>query len=207
MIAALAFIGVVILGMKSVPEGSLATSFGAVSGTNAPAANTTLINGYQTPNPTVLDYTIARGFMYTDKALGFGNSTGVTILQQAVRQAIVPGSSTICSLQNPFTSTSTYEFTFRISSTSANANVFILAAAATSTVATTSTAGLLATNNGSVTLAANTTLTWGTQGTTSSAVSGVVPGSGYLNLGGLAGNDNALLQYGGNCNAVFTSTI
>lgn len=175
------------------------SSFGAVSNTNAPAANTVLVNGVLLPNPTVLDYIVSRVFLYTDKALGFGNATGVPTLQQGNRVAITPSQNVVCSFQNPnTTATSTFEFSTTIASTSANASSLILATAASATATTTS--------YGQIALAANTQLTWGTSGTTTGGSAGVVAPGAFLNLGGINAAGSMLAQLGGACNVIWSST-
>lgn len=185
---------------KVTPATTMSTSpFGAVSNTNGPAAGSILANGTLLPNPSVLDYFIARTFLYADKAIGYGNSSGTPILQQGSRQLIVPSSNIVCSLQNPnTTATSTFEFSTNISSTSANAGTLILATASSATATTTTV--------GSISLAANAQLTFATQGTTSSQVAGEVGPSKFLNLGGVTGADTMLNQLGGSCDVIWTST-
>lgn len=181
-------------------------NFGAVSNTNGPAANTVLVNGQLLSNPSVLDYVIARQLLYTDGAIAFGNSTSSTpILQQGARQPIIASSSVICSLASPFTTaTSSYEFGWTISSTSANAVTFVLASS------TANNTGATTTVQATVSLAANTQNSFSTQGSTTAAtnganMSGIVGPGQRLNLGALTGGSAALLQFGGACNAIFTS--
>lgn len=178
---------------------TVGTSYGAISNTNAPAANTVLVNGALLPNPTVLDYVVSRVFLYADKAIGYGNSSGTPILQQGVRASITASSSVDCSLQNPFTTaTSTYEFSANIASSSANAASLI--------VATGAGAGATSTLNATVAYSANSWLTIATQGTTTTNLAGVVAPGAWLNLGALTGGSATLAQLGGACSAIFTST-
>lgn len=207
IIATIAVLGV-ILGvwalsrpMSSVSSGQFGTtnSNGGISNTNAPAANTSLVNGVLLPNPSVYDYLVSRVFLYTDNALGFGNATKIPTLQQGNRVAITASSSIVCSFQNPnTTATSTFEFSTTIASTSANAGSLVVGTASTS-LATTTAYGTLA-------LAAGAQLTWGTEGTTTTGNRGTVPPSGWLNLGGVAGSQTMLAQLGGACNVIWTST-
>lgn len=175
-------------------------TFGAVSNTNAPAANTVLPDGYLTPNPTVYDYLIARGFLYTDKALGFGNTSGIPIYQQSSRVAITPNAGIVCSLVNPFTTaTSTYEFSINLSSTSASTAQLILGTGVAATATTTSQSVFTAT--------ASVPLTYDTSGTTTSGTFGLIGPGASLNVGGVLGTAQATLnQMGGTCGAIFTTT-
>lgn len=179
------------------------TQFGAVSNTNAPAANTVLSNGTLLPNPSVLDYFIARTYLYTDKALGFGNSTGVPVNQQGNRQVITStnsfATSYACTFTNPSaTASSTFEFNVNISSSSATAINLILGTSITGGVPV-ATSTILAT----LPVAANAQFTASTQGTTTAGTSGVVgPGDG-ITLSAIAGAP--LAQLGGVCNAIWTT--
>lgn len=197
-VAILAFLGVLVL-FATPTKQSASPSLGAVSNTNAPAANTSLVNGQLLPNPSVWDYGVFRQFLYTDKALGFGNSSGTAILQQAVRTTLTTATtSVICSLQSPFTTaSSTFEAFINIASTSANAGQLAIATSTTN-AATTSPLGTFS-------ILANTQFQFAGSGTTTTGNIGIVGPSQYVNIGG-AGTPTATTQYGGTCGAIFTST-
>ena len=207
IIGGIAILGVILGGLAllkhsstTVVAGSTTNSSGGISNTNAPAANTVLVNGQLLPNPSVLDYFVSRVFLYADGAIGFGNSSRTPILQQAQRNAsFTATTTTFCSLQNPFTTaSSSYEASFYVASSSANAGTVVFGAASTNAATTSST-----NQQGQLTVAPGD-INYATSGTTTSGTFGIIGPGQFLNFSG-GSTGSATSQFGGTCQSIFTS--
>ena len=187
-----------IFGFISLVKGP-STSFGTVNNggtaSNASAiiipANTTLPDGYQTPNPSVFDYLLSRGLLMAQNVFGMGNGTAVPTYQQVNRMILTAATTTPCALQNPFSATSTIPdgVTFNITTSTSTAGTLTFATS-TSAYATTSTFS-------TQTAGANLDGTYTANG--SGPV--VVAGNGWIVVG-VAGAPYPF-TYGGSCQATF----
>lgn len=203
-VAILAFLGVLFLGLKS-PEQVVVQNdsapFGAISNTNAPAAGSTLANGQLLPNPSVFDYTVHRQFLYFDKALGFGYTSGNPVLEQSGgRFSLTAATTTPCAIQSPFTTaTSTFNFKVTVTTATSSAGEFVIA---TSSTAFSTTTGAVA----NFTIPASQQGTWAFSGTTTSGTTGVVAPSGWVVFGTTNGSSVGYgYTLGGTCQAIFTT--
>ena len=160
-------------------------------------ANTTLPNGYQTPNPTTLDYIVSRGFLIAQNIFALGNGTSVPTYQQAIRMSLVSTATTTpCAIQNPLNATSSItNFALNITTASTTAGTFVVGTSTTAFATTTTmlTAQVVGAN-------AFGTLTW------EGGVNNTVIGPNQWIVVGVQGtNGTAGFIYGGNCQATFQS--
>lgn len=172
-------------------------------GTVIVAANTTLLDGYQTPNPSVFDYVVSRGYLVAQNMFGLGNGTSVVTNQQAVRQLLTAATTTPCALQNPFSATSTIPDGVTLNITTATSS------AGTITFATSTTAFATTTTiQSNVVLPASTQATYSIPTATNGGT--IVGPGGWIVIGvaGISttqGNVNNGFTYGGSCQATFQS--
>ncbi len=156
------------------------------------SANTTLPNGYQTPNPSTFDYLVSRGFLIAQGIFGYGNGTSVPTYQQVNRMVLNTATSTPCALQNPFNATSTMidgiVFNVSVSTSSAGTLDFATSTSAFATTSLFSTIAAAANTQGTYTALPNSGFTVAPNGW-------VVVGVHGTSLGGYS--------YGGSCQATF----
>ena len=185
-------LGAILFGsFKSAVVGSTNNSG---TGVTVPA-NTTLVNGYQTPNPSTFDYLVSRGYLVAQNLLGLGNGTSVVTNIQSQRMTMGTtgatglGTTTPCAFQNVNATSTIVSLSFNITVGTSTAATFAIGTTTTNSAFATSTSiaspGVAASaqrsfnwdgSNDNSELAPNQWVVFGTTGT----ITGVTGSNGYV---------------------------